>query len=137
MARSPGHQKWPDHRVEETRTNLRMQVELDGQTIADSADIIRLDEDEHPPRYYFPLSDVSMEALEPSETTTRCPFKGQAQYFHLKIGDQRMEDGAWTYAEPYDEHRDLRDRIAFHDDKIPGLEINKLDQSGVRPQPQH
>lgn len=51
MSKSPGHQKWPDHEVRETRMSQRVTAEIDGQLIADTADAIRVDEDGNPPRY--------------------------------------------------------------------------------------
>jgi uncharacterized protein (DUF427 family) len=123
MAKSPGHQKWPDHKVEEQRVAQRVRVEVDGEVIADSADVIRVDEDEHPPRYYFPRADVKMDKLERSDTMTQCPFKGTANYFDAKIGGQWFRDAVWTYEEPYDEHSALKDRVAFYDDKIQEIRI--------------
>lgn len=123
MGKSPGHRKWPDHKVEEQRLKERMQVEVAGKVVADSSDVIRLHEDGHPDRFYFPRSDIRMDAMEPSETTSECPFKGTAHYFSLKVGDKRLEDAAWTYEDPFDEHRDLKDRVAFYDDKMKEIDI--------------
>src|SRR5689334_12966828 len=103
MNKSPGHQKWPDHKVEESPMNQRISVEINGEQIADSSDIIRVDEDRHPVRYYFPRTDVRMDMLERSDTTTTCPFKGTAHYFHVKLGDRKFVDAVWTYEDPYDE----------------------------------
>jgi uncharacterized protein (DUF427 family) len=123
MSKSPGHQKMPAHKVEERRIGQRVKVEVGGQEIADSSDVIRVDEDNNPSRYYFPRSDVKMEMLERSSTTTKCPFKGTASYFNLKLGDRKLEDAVWTYEEPYDEHGDLKDRLAFYDDRIKEIHV--------------
>ncbi len=127
MSRSPGHQKWPSHRVVETHADGKMVAMLDtpgGEVVAESDDVIVVEEDQHPKRYYFPRSDVRMEKLEPSSTTTECPFKGTARYFNLKSEDgRRFEDAVWSYEEPYDEHRSLKDRVAFYDDKVQQIRI--------------
>jgi uncharacterized protein (DUF427 family) len=67
----------PDHKVEERRIGQRVKVEVGGHEIADSSDVIRVDEDGYPGRYYFPRSDVKMDRLERSSTTTKCPFKAR------------------------------------------------------------
>jgi uncharacterized protein (DUF427 family) len=32
----------------------------------------------------------------------------------------------WTYEYPYDEHIDLRERVAFYDDKLPQVKVTLL-----------
>jgi uncharacterized protein (DUF427 family) len=123
MGKSPGHQKWPDHLVRETRVGQRVRVEVGDEVIADSADVIRVEEDEHPVRYYFTRADVKMNRLRRSQTTTDCPFKGRAHYFDFIDGDQRRADAVWSYEDPYDEHAALRDRVAFYEERIPGIRI--------------
>lgn len=121
--KSPGHQKWPDHQVREEHLDRPVRVEVGGEVVAESRDVIKVDEDGNPPRYYFPRGDVSMDKLERSATTSKCPFKGTAHYFSLQAGGKKLDDAVWTYEEPFDEHRGLKDRVAFYDEKIPGIEI--------------
>jgi uncharacterized protein (DUF427 family) len=121
--KSPGHQKMPDHKIEEERVHETMTVEVDGETIARSADVIRVKEDDHPDRYYFPRSDVQMDKLERTLTTTQCPFKGTAHYFTINTGRRRFNDAVWIYESRYDKDLSLKDRLAFYDDKIPDIQV--------------
>ena len=127
MSKSPGHQKWPDHKVIERPVGERVTVELDGQILADSRDVIRVEEDGSPARYYFPRSDVRMDKLAPTATTSQCPFKGTAHYFSLAMdgggNGGRLKDAVWTYDEPFDEHRALKGRLAFYDDKYRNIHV--------------
>jgi uncharacterized protein (DUF427 family) len=123
MSKSPGHQKWPEHKVQEIQSGQRVRVEIDGQLLADSRDVIRVDEDNYPVRYYFPRSDVQMDKLERSNSTTQCPFKGTAHYFDVNLDGNRFADAVWTYEEPYDEHLALKNRVAFYDDRVREIRI--------------
>lgn len=126
MARSPGHRKWPDHKVEEQRLKERMRVEAAGRTIAESADIIRVREDGHPDRYYFPRADIDMSLLARTDSTTKCPFKGTARYYSVNVADNHLEDAAWTYEEPYEEHGALKNRVAFYHDKVREIDVKPV-----------
>jgi uncharacterized protein (DUF427 family) len=114
----------PDHKVHEEQLGENMTVEIDGEVIADSSDVIKVEEDKYPARYYFPRADVKMAKLERTATTTQCPFKGTANYFSLNLGSKKFTDAAWTYEDPYDEHRALEGRVAFYDDKFPDIRIH-------------
>jgi uncharacterized protein (DUF427 family) len=126
MAKSPGHQQMPDHKVVEKHPKEKFQVKVGDKIIAESTDVIKVEEDDCPDRYYFLRSAVKMDQLSRTETTTQCPFKGTAHYFSLKLGDKSFSDAVWTYEEPFDEHRDLKDRLAFYDEKIPEIKIEAV-----------
>jgi uncharacterized protein (DUF427 family) len=136
MSKSPGHQKWPTHKVAEKRLGGRVRVEVGGVVVADSSEVVRVDEDKHPARYYFPRAHVRMDALERSATTTECPFKGTAHYFHLKAGDKVLADAVWSYETPYEEHAELKGKLAFYDDKYTSIEIRPFTAAGAAPQRQ-
>lgn len=102
---------------------LWMKVEVDGEVIADSIDVVQVVEDSNPVRYYFPRQDVAMRRLVRSDTTSECPFKGRATYYSLQGESGLLRDVAWSYENPYEEHQGLRGRLAFWEEKIPTLLI--------------
>lgn len=124
MSKSPGHREHPEHKVAERRLSERIKVSVAGETIADSVDVIKVEEDGSPVRYYFPRNDVDMSRLQASATTSQCPFKGVAKYFSILVGDKELKDAIWSYEDPYDEHLALKGRLAFYDDRLPEISIS-------------
>lgn len=62
---------------------------------------------------YFPLSSVRQEFLRPSDTTTRCPWKGTANYYSLVVDGETNRDAAWYYREPLEAAKDIAGHLAF------------------------
>jgi len=63
--------------------------------------------------HYFPPDAVRREYLEKSPTRTLCPWKGVAAYYSLRVNGETIEDAAWTYADPKEAARHIRDHVAF------------------------
>ena len=124
MTQSPGHREHPDHKVAERRLSERLRVSVAGQAIADSSDVIKVEEDGSPVRYYFPRADVDMKLLQRSATTSQCPFKGVAHYFSIQTAGKELKDAIWSYENPYEEHLALKERLAFYDDRLPEISIS-------------
>ncbi|MGH9093943.1 MAG: DUF427 domain-containing protein [Acidimicrobiales bacterium] len=80
----------------------RLRGEAGGETIVDTTAGRLLHETRLLPRWYFPRPDVRTDLLEPSQTVTHCPFKGDARYWHLRIGEHLVEDAFWEYPEPWE-----------------------------------
>jgi uncharacterized protein (DUF427 family) len=131
MGKSPGHRKWPNHRVDEKHLKQRWQVTANGKVIAESDDVIRVDEDGQRARLYFPRASVQTGTLQRSSTETQCPFKGTAHYFDVKLDGTTLHDAVWSYEEPYEEHASLKDRVAFYDDKIPELVVRRAPEAAI------
>jgi uncharacterized protein (DUF427 family) len=75
-----------------------------------------------PARWYLPREDVTAE-LEPSDTTTRCPYKGTAGYYSVRVGDDVAKDLIWYYAEPLIEVGRIAGALCFFNERV-DLEID-------------
>lgn len=62
---------------------------------------------------YFPKESVKAEYLWPSETHTKCPWKGTASYYHVEVDGARNPDAAWYYPDPSPAAHQIKDRVAF------------------------
>ena len=62
---------------------------------------------------YFPEKDVKTEYLFQTKTSTRCPWKGTATYFDIKITETLVKNGAWSYIRPKSKAKRVRGHIAF------------------------
>jgi uncharacterized protein (DUF427 family) len=87
------------HRITTHPCSRHVRVERDGEVVAASDRAVALDETGLPTRYYLPRDDVRMDLLSPSETTSHCPFKGDATYFSAA----GVKDAFWVYESPSEE----------------------------------
>ena len=90
----------PKHRLLFEDHPRRLRALVDGHAILDSIRGKLLHESNILPRYYLPLYDLNDRYLERSDHTTHCPFKGDAAYFNLEVGERRIENAVWHYPEP-------------------------------------
>ncbi|MFP6590436.1 MAG: DUF427 domain-containing protein, partial [Candidatus Latescibacterota bacterium] len=61
--------------------------------------------------------DVDMSALEPTETSTMCPYKGSARYWTITVCGKSFEDYAWQVSAPLPEAFKIADHLCFYDDR--------------------
>ena len=83
------------HTIETHPAGVHVRVEHQGRVIAESDRAIALEETGIPTRYYLPPEDVQVKLL-PSDTTSHCPWKGDATYRSIA----GVEDAFWVYEEP-------------------------------------
>ena len=95
--RESGFKTNPDYKILFEPSPRRVRVKFNGEFIADSTNAHLLFETRHLPVYYFPQKDVRMDLLERTEQRTHCPYKGDASYWTIKIGDRRIENAVWSY----------------------------------------
>lgn len=92
----------------------RIRAFFGGETIVDSRSAKLLHEKDHLPVYYFPMEDVREGFLEPTDHTTHCPFKGDARYWSVRVGDRVAENAAWNYPEPIETSPPLSGLVALY-----------------------
>ncbi len=112
----------PDHPISIERNPKRVLVMLGDQVIADTTDALTLREASYPAVQYIPRKDVDMAALDRSETSSYCPFKGDASYYSIPAGGARSGDAIWTYEAPYDAVAAIKDHLAFYPDRVGTIE---------------
>lgn len=112
------HPRDPYHRVEVLHASRRVRVELDGQLLAESSRPRLLFEPPLPTRYYLPKQDVRPDLLEPSATTSRCPYKGVASYWSVRVGDRVVPDLVWGYPSPILECAKIENLLCFFNEQV-------------------
>ena len=63
--------------------------------------------------HYFPRESVNRKYLQPSNSRTHCPWKGEASYYNVTVNEETNKDAAWYYPEPKEAAAQIKDRIAF------------------------
>jgi uncharacterized protein (DUF427 family) len=117
------HPRDPFHRVDAIESEWSVKVIVNGQVIAESRRPRLLFETGHPVRYYLPTQDVQMDLLAPSETTSRCPYKGVASYWRSTT-ESPPRDIAWAYLDPIPECPSIRGLISFFNERVDAIEVD-------------
>ena len=113
-----GHPRNPYHRVDCLRATRRLYVAASGVTLVDTAETLAVCETALDPRLYVHPRRVRMDLLEPSPTTTYCPYKGTASYWTARIGDEVLDDVAWSYEDPLPESVPLGGFLSFDESRV-------------------
>lgn len=108
----------PRHRILVEPHPKRFRLEVAGEVVVDTTDALFLHESNMLPRYYVPAADVRTDVLRRTDTTTHCPFKGEATYWAVRIGDHEESDLAWSYEEPLAEVGAIAGHLSFDLDRV-------------------
>lgn len=108
----------PDHPITIKPSSDHVTVRAGGKTVADSTATLVLQEADYPAARYIPLADVDQALLAPSDTTTYCPYKGDASYWSITADPERGQDAVWFYPEPRPAVQEIRDHVAFYTDRV-------------------
>lgn len=103
-----GHPRNPYHRIDVLRTDRRLHVTVGDTVVVDTTDTLVLHETALAPKLYVARGHLLV-GLEPSATTTYCPYKGTASYWSAA----GIDDVAWSYEDPLDESLAIAGCLSF------------------------
>lgn len=90
----------PKHRLLMHPFPRRVRAEFAGETVLDTRDGVLLHETGLLPQLYVPEADLRTDLLKATDHHTHCPFKGDASYRSIVVGDRVAENAVWHYPEP-------------------------------------
>jgi uncharacterized protein (DUF427 family) len=137
----------PAHRLLLHPFPRRVRARFARETVLDTTRGALLHETALLPVLYVPVADVAAGVLEPTDHRTHCPFKGDARYWSVRVGDRVAENAVWSYPEPLPAVPWLAGLVAFYwhrmdawfdeDEEVFGHLRNPLARVDVRPTSRH
>ncbi|MFQ5937194.1 MAG: DUF427 domain-containing protein [Acidiferrobacterales bacterium] len=112
------HARDPYSRVDVLHSSRHIKVVIDDVAVAETERPRLLFETGLPTRFYIPRQDVCMGLLGQSDTVTHCPYKGEAHYYSVTIGDTVRKDIVWYYRYPVPECTKIQDLLCFFNEKV-------------------
>ena len=130
---APGQESvWDYPRPPRAETvDVRVTIDLGGERVVDTRDVVRVLETSHPPVYYLPIAAFAPGSLEPAAGRSFCEFKGAACYLTVRGGGTIAERAAWNYPTPSPGFEVLADRVAVYAGPMDACTV-----AGVRVVPQ-
>lgn len=89
-------------------------VRAGGAIIVESKAALGLAEGSYDEVIYFPREDVAMALLDETDKSTRCPHKGNANYFSIVTKSKTLQNAAWSYETPLENVSEIKNHVAFY-----------------------
>lgn len=118
------HPRDPRVRIDALQSSRHVKIVIHGETVAETRSPVLLFETGLPVRYYIPKTDVRFDLLVDSDHVTYCPYKGEAHYYSVKVGDNIVENIAWYYRYPVPESTKIASHVAFYDERLDAFEVD-------------
>ncbi|HJT54908.1 MAG TPA: DUF427 domain-containing protein [Ktedonobacteraceae bacterium] len=118
------HARDPYKRVDILSGSRHVRVVLGGVTVADTHHPQLLIETGLPTRYYIPEQDIHMELLEPTASSSRCPYKGEASYWSAKIDGKTFKDVVWSYRDPLPACLPITNLLSFYNERVDAIYVD-------------
>jgi uncharacterized protein (DUF427 family) len=108
----------PDHPITVEPNPNHIVVTVAGKVVADTRRALTLRESSYPAVQYIPMADVDRALLERTDTTSYCPYKGEASYYSIPVGGERSVDAIWSYESAYPSVSGISGHVAFYPDRV-------------------
>ncbi|TKW49269.1 hypothetical protein CTA1_4059 [Colletotrichum tanaceti] len=112
------HPKDPFKRIDILPSSRPVEVRVAGKTVAKTGFAVHLLETGLPTRYYLPPASVDRAALRRSGLVTQCPYKGDAEYYHVVVDGEEHRDLVWYYRLPTHESAGVAGLLCFYNEKV-------------------
>jgi uncharacterized protein (DUF427 family) len=112
----------PDHPISVAPHARRVRVKFNGVIVAETTRALVMEEGGYPNVFYIPREDADQSLLVRTAHATYCPYKGDASYFSIGVGDRVSENAIWTYENPYDAVAPIKERLAFYPARVDSID---------------
>ena len=75
----------------------------------------------------MPKTDVRMDLLTATDTSTACPYKGTARYWSATVDGKTYDDIVWGYDSPLPESQKVTGLVSFYNEKVDVYVDEELD----------
>jgi uncharacterized protein (DUF427 family) len=96
----------------------RVTVRAGDVVVAETTSALKLREARYRPVYYIPLADVDQALLKRTDSTTHCPYKGDAAYYSIVTPEGEIRDAIWTYETPHPAVSAIAGHVAFYRNRV-------------------
>jgi uncharacterized protein (DUF427 family) len=63
--------------------------------------------------HYFPAESLHRQYFKESSHRSFCPWKGEAFYYSVVVGDETNENAAWYYPDALEKAKNIEGAVAF------------------------
>jgi uncharacterized protein (DUF427 family) len=64
-----------------------------------------------------------MALTQRTSNSTHCPYKGDASYYTIKVGDRAAENAIWSYEAPFPAMKEIEGHLAFYPNRVDKIEV--------------
>jgi len=97
-----------------------VRIVFNGQEIVNTNNAVRVLETSSPPTFYIPREDVKSNGTvtQAQGKSSHCPWKGDATYWDITVGDKTSEAAAWSYEDPIPAFQNIRSYLSFYPGRV-------------------